>query len=57
MIEFNEAEYARGKEVLVSVHDVRRTFWRGGMRDRTYSEFHCPPAFREQKRFSFRLRL
>ena len=29
MIEFNEAEYARGKEVLVSVHDVKRTFWRG----------------------------
>ena len=29
MIEFNEAEYARGKEVLVSVHDVKRTFRRG----------------------------
>ncbi len=26
---FDEAKYAEGKEVLVSVHDVRRTFWRG----------------------------
>lgn len=29
MITFNEAEYAVGKEVLVSVHDIKRTFWRG----------------------------
>ena len=29
MTEFNEAKYAEGREVLVSVHDVRRTFWRG----------------------------
>ncbi len=29
MIGFNEAEYAKGKEVLVSVHDIKRVFWRG----------------------------
>ena len=29
MAAFDEEKYARGKEVLVSVHDVRRTFWRG----------------------------
>ena len=29
MKEFNEEKYAEGREVLVSVHDVRRTFWRG----------------------------
>ena len=26
---FDEAKYAEGREVLVSVHDIRRTFWRG----------------------------
>ncbi len=29
MITFNEEEYAVGKEVLVSVHDIKRVFWRG----------------------------
>lgn len=29
MIAFNEEEYAKGKEVLVSVHDIKRTYWRG----------------------------
>ena len=28
-MKFDEAKYAEGKEVLVSVHDVHRTFWRG----------------------------
>ena len=29
MAKFDEAKYAEGKEILVSVHDIRRTFWRG----------------------------